>query len=78
LPLVKDPPLKRFTALADLAAWLPFSLPADAADVGVSVKISQPGVYGRIAIGDFPQPVLVHRQPVIIVREMYSQPVQPV
>jgi len=70
--------MKRFTALAALAAWLPFSLPAGAADVGVSVQISQPGVYGRIDIGDFPQPVLVQRQPVIIVREMYSQPVQPV
>jgi hypothetical protein len=49
------------TAIALAAA-----LPAFAADVGVSVSISQPGVYGRIDIGRFPQPVLVAPQPVII------------
>lgn len=41
--------------------------PARAADVGVSVQISQPGVYGRIDIGRFPQPQVVVPQPVIIV-----------
>lgn len=35
-------------------------------DVGVSVSISQPGVYGRIDIGRFPQPQLVYAQPVIV------------
>lgn len=35
-------------------------------DVGVSVSISQPGVYGRIDIGQFPQPQVVVAQPVII------------
>jgi hypothetical protein len=49
------------TALALAAA-----LPAFAADVGVSVQISQPGVYGRIDIGRFPQPQVVVQQPVII------------
>jgi len=39
---------------------------APAADVGVSIAISQPGVYGRIDIGRFPQPVLVVPQPVVI------------
>ncbi len=42
--------------------------PAAAADVGVSVQISQPGVYGRIDIGRFPQPQVVVAQPVIITR----------
>lgn len=41
---------------------------AMAADVGVSIAISQPGVYGRIDIGRFPQPVLVVPQPVIVTR----------
>ena len=41
---------------------------AAAADVGVSVQISQPGVYGRIDIGRFPQPQVVVAQPVVIVR----------
>ncbi len=34
--------------------------------VGVSIGINQPGVYGRINIGNYPQPVLVAPQPVII------------
>ncbi len=34
--------------------------------VGVSIGINQPGVYGRINIGNYPQPVLVSPQPVII------------
>lgn len=37
-------------------------------DVGVSVEISQPGVYGRVDIGRFPQPEVVVAQPVIIAR----------
>ncbi len=34
--------------------------------VGVSIGIHQPGVYGRIDIGDVPQPALVYAQPMII------------
>lgn len=37
-----------------------------ATDVGVSVQISQPGVYGRIDIGRFPQPAVIVPQPVIV------------
>jgi hypothetical protein len=41
--------------------------PALAADVGVSVSVNQPGVYGRIDIGHAPvPPVVVYRQPMII------------
>jgi hypothetical protein len=39
---------------------------AAAADVGVSVNISQPGFYGRIDIGQAPPPVLIYPQPIII------------
>jgi hypothetical protein len=35
-------------------------------NVGVSIGINQPGVYGRIDIGNFPQPAVVYPQPVII------------
>jgi hypothetical protein len=42
------------------------ALSSQAADVGVSISISQPGVYGRIDIGRFPQPVLIQAQPVVI------------
>jgi hypothetical protein len=64
------------------AALAALALPAFAGDidVGVSVQISQPGVYGRIDIGRFPQPQVVVAQPVIVAppRVVVAQPVQPV
>jgi len=55
---------KLLAALALVSA--PFAVQAGGVDVGVSVQISQPGVYGRIDIGRFPQPQVVVAQPVII------------
>ena len=55
--------MKRYligTALATLASS------ALAADVGVSVSIGQPGFYGRIDLGNVPQPQLIYSAPVII------------
>ena len=62
------------------AAMVGAVVPAMAADVGVSVAVSQPGVYGRIDIGNFPQPAVIAAQPVIIQqpRVVVAQPVQPV
>jgi len=61
--------MKKLLALAAMIG-LPATpaLAADTAkaDVGVSISISQPGVYGRIDIGRFPQPTVVVQQPVII------------
>jgi hypothetical protein len=51
---------------------------AHATDVGVSIAISQPGVYGRIDIGHFPQPAVVVAQPVIIAPAPVGVVVQPV
>ena len=52
---------------------LAFALAAAAAgpavaqtSVGVSIGINQPGVYGRINIGDVPRPALILPEPVII------------
>jgi hypothetical protein len=39
---------------------------AFAANVGVSISVGEPGFYGRLDIGDFPQPQLVLPRPVII------------
>lgn len=50
-----------FAALTAAAA-----MPAFAADVGVSISVGEPGFYGRIDIGDFPPPVLIYPQPVVI------------
>jgi hypothetical protein len=39
---------------------------AQAADVGVSVSVGQPGFYGHIDIGNFPQPEVIYARPVVI------------
>jgi hypothetical protein len=60
----KEPTMKRLLLSLALAAA---SLPSLATDIGVSIGISQPGVYGRIDIGRVGvQPVLVYPQPVVI------------
>ena len=55
--------MKRILFTAALAAM---TIPAFAADVGVSVSVGQPGFYGHIDIGNFPQPQVIYSRPVII------------
>ena len=55
--------MNRLLIAAALAAA---TVPALAADVGVSVHVGQPGFYGRIDIGNFPPPRLLYPEPVII------------
>ena len=55
--------MKRFLCAAALAVT---TVPALAADVGMSVSIGQPGFYGRIDIGNYPQPQLVYPAPVVV------------
>ena len=50
------------------------AFPALAADVGVSVSIGQPGFYGRLDIGGYPQPQVLYRQPVVIQQVPMSRP----
>lgn len=65
--------IKRFfIALAMAAAT--FGSTAQAADVGVSVSIGQPGFYGRLDIGGFPPPVLLYPEPVMIQPVPYGRP----
>ena len=67
--------MKRTIILAALGTAM---LPAiAAAQVGVSVNIGQPGFYGQINIGDYPQPPqVIYQQPVVIdhVPESYGPP----
>ena len=75
--------LSRWSSLlgALTAALLLAAAPARAADVdvGVSIGISQPGVYGRIDIGRFPQPQVIVAQPVYIERPVrVVRPLEPV
>lgn len=64
--------------LASLALALA-ALPALAqTSVGVSIGIHQPGVYGRIDIGNFPPPPVIYPQPVVIAPTpvaVYQRPV---
>jgi hypothetical protein len=66
--------MKRYVVSLLLAAA---TLPAFAADVGVSVTVGQPGFYGRIDIGNAPPPVLIYPQPVVIQRVYVAQPPPP-
>jgi len=69
--------MKRMLAVTLCAAA---AAPALAADAGVSVAISQPGVYGRVDIGRFPAPQVIVPQPVIILPPgaVVGAPVQPI
>jgi hypothetical protein len=51
---------------------------AMAADVGVSINVAQPGLYGQINIGDAPRPRVVYAQPVIVERPARYVEQQPV
>lgn len=57
--------MKSFLIVAAVAA-VTATIPALAADVGVSVSVGQPGFYGRIDIGGYPQPQVIYRQPRVI------------
>lgn len=65
--------MKRFLIAAVIAAAT-VTTPALAADVGVSVSIGQPGFYGRLDIGGYPQPQVIYRQPIAIQRVPLSRP----
>jgi hypothetical protein len=41
---------------------------AFAQNVGVSINVGQPGFYGRLDIGDFPQPQVIYREPILVQR----------
>lgn len=59
--------MKKLAAIALFACACTTGAVFAQTSVGVSIGINQPGVYGRINIGNYPQPVLVNPQPVIIV-----------
>jgi hypothetical protein len=42
------------------------SLPAVAANIGLSVQVGEPGFFGRIDIGGAPPPQVIYEQPVVI------------
>lgn len=52
--------------VATLIAAAAATVPARAADINVAVTIGQPGYYGRIEIGNYPPPIVINQQPIII------------
>jgi hypothetical protein len=60
------------------ASLLALTSTAMASNVGVSVNIGEPGFYGRIDIGNFPQPRVVYAQPVIVERPVRYVEQQPI
>jgi len=56
--------MKFFAATTSLIAIL-LAMPSSEAFSGVSISIGEPGFYGRIDIGHFPQPRLIYAEPVI-------------
>jgi hypothetical protein len=67
--------MKHFLLGAALATLVGSAL---AADVGVSVNIGQPGFYGRIDIGNVPQPRVIYAQPMIIQQAPMGYARQPI
>jgi len=71
------PVMKRFLFTVTIIF---FAISAQAADtnVGVSVSVGQPGFYGRIDIGNFPQPEVIYARPVVVHPAPYGVVHQPV
>ena len=63
--------MKRLLFAVALAAS---TAPVLAADVGVSLNIGQPGFFGHIDIGDFPQPQVIYQQPRLMYRQSVYRP----
>jgi len=64
-------------SFVSLALGLSFGV-AKAADVGVSVSISEPGFYGRIDVGRVPQPAVIYPRPMIIEQQPVTVVRQPI
>lgn len=60
--------------LAVAVAAATMTTPAFAADVAVSISVGEPGFYGRIDIGGYPQPQVIYRQPIVIERVPMDRP----
>jgi uncharacterized protein YcfJ len=55
--------MKRLVCVIAAAA---FAAPAFASDVGVSVRVGQPGFYGRIDIGNLAPPRVLYAEPIVV------------
>ena len=58
--------MKYFLTVLIALTLLVSAAAAQAADVGVSVSVGQPGFYGHIDIGDFPRPQVIYAKPIVV------------
>ncbi len=70
--------MKKLATLALLVAVCATSAVFAQTNVGVSIGINQPGLYGRIDIGNYPQPVVINPQPIIIAQPVVVVQRQPI
>lgn len=70
--------MKRYAIAAGLMAISACAAPAFAADIGVSIRIGEPGFYGQIDLGNVPQPRLIYERPIIIQAAPISVRPQPI
>lgn len=47
-------------------------------NIGLSIGINQPGVYGRVDIGNYLQPRIIYPQPIVIMQPPVSVQQQPI
>lgn len=64
------------TLMSAALALSALSVPALAADVGVSISVGEPGFYGRLDIGGYPPPAVIYREPILVERvPVYRPPI---
>jgi hypothetical protein len=64
------------TLISSALALSALSVPALAADVGVSISVGEPGFYGRLDIGGYPPPAVIYREPRLVERvPVYRPPI---
>jgi hypothetical protein len=43
-------------------------------NVGISIGVNQPGVYGQINIGNSPPPTVINQRPIVITQSQHREP----
>lgn len=65
----KDYLMRKFFIVAAMSVAT-LTITTNAADVGVSITVGEPGFFGQLNIGDFPQPSVIYTKPVVIDRDI--------
>lgn len=60
--------MKKYIINAGFSLLSLLALSSYAADVGVSVRVAEPGLYGRLDIGDLPAPRVIYKEPIVVER----------